>query len=126
MSISGISGGIGSAASGYDFKSLTNKQAYDAASTLFSEGKISADQESSIQYFAQGANEVNVDGSASANTLNDPGTHNFISEFQNVVTWMESTPGSIGVGSYKSLVNIMQQLQGSSETSTLRGLSLNA
>jgi hypothetical protein len=126
MSIGGFGSAIGGVGSQYDFTNMSNTQLYETAETLQGEGKISVDQMSALQYFAQEANSVPVNGSATpgAAVLDQSGTHDFLAEFQAIYKSLAETPGSKGAGLYESLVDTLRALHDG--TSTSNGLSAKA
>ena len=123
MSVAGLGSVLGSVGSQYDFTKMSNKELFQAAQTLQSEGQITVQQMATMEDTAQGVNSVSINGTAptGAEVLNQSGSHDFLSHFQDVYTSMKETPGSVGAGLYGSLVDVIKSLEGSASNGS--GLS---
>ncbi len=120
MSVAGLGSVLGSVGSQYDFTKMSNKELFQAAKTLQSEGRIATEQMATMENVAQGVDSVSINGTgpSGAEVITESGTHNFLAHFQDMYTWMNETPGSVGASLYSSLTNVLASLQSTTPNGT--------
>jgi hypothetical protein len=128
MGLSGIAGIGSSLGTDYDFTKMTNAQLLNAANKLGSEGKISELDASQLAFIAQGVDSVPISGPSPSvsQILSDPTQQNFVDELQNIVSSMNSQPGSVGTGMYESMLKDLQTYQASPIEDTGKSSSIDA
>ena len=84
MSVAGLGSVLGSVGSQYDFTKMSNKELFQTAQTLQSEGQITVQQMATMEDTAQGVNSVSINGTGptGAEFLNQSGSHDFLSHFR--------------------------------------------
>lgn len=112
MGVAGVGSALSSLGSQYDFTKLTNKQLYDAANQLGSEGKISQEDAAQLLGIAQGIDSVPISGQnkTTQQILADPTQHNFIKEIQGD-DYDANLPGSIGGAPLNALLKDIETYQ---------------
>ncbi len=127
MGVAGIGGALASAGTQYDFTKMTNRQLYNAASTLESEGKISHDDAGALISIAQGIDYAPISGPGQsvAQILADPTQHNFIEEVQGD-NYGAHMGGSFSPIPYDSMLKDLESYQTNSTSSNNSTLSITA
>jgi hypothetical protein len=129
MGIAGLGTSLGSIAMQYDFTKMTNRQLFNAAQALGSEGKISQTDASQLSAIAQGVDSTPVDRSqvvSVAQILNDPTQHDFVTHLEDTSASMHSTPGSVGTAMVDSMLKDLQAYQANTIADTGKSISIQA
>lgn len=112
MSVTGATSD--SSGSTYNFTSVTNEQFQQEIQGLRQQGALSPDQSVLAVLSASGGDSVPISGqtSSASQTLSDTTTHDFISNFQTQLDWMQSTSDSVGSSTVDSLLQTLKAYQG--------------
>jgi hypothetical protein len=128
MNSTSIGAATASSGATYNFTNVTNAQFSQQINSLSQAGKLSTNQRILLTVAADGGDSVPIDGTriSTAQALSDPTSHNFISEFQDMVNQYARNPGLPGAALYNSTLQILKAYQGKPINDPTQSISLLA